>query len=115
MRSVVAVGLAVLVMASSTPNWAEAEAQESTLSQVGTGVGSAIGTFVYFPFKAAFCILGGVASGVTVVFAGPENAGKVARTACGGSWVITPDVVKGKETVKFAGDPAPSQQRPSAK
>lgn len=115
MRTIVTLGLAMLLIAHSTPSWAEAQAQEGTLSQVGSGVGSAIGTFVYFPFKAAFCIVGGVASGFTAIFAGSDSAGKVARTACGGSWVITPGVIKGKETMKFAGDAVPSQQRPSAR
>jgi len=60
---------------------------------------------IYFPLKAAFCIGGGVVSSFTLVFAGRDSADKVAGTACRGTWVITPDVVKGKEPVKFAGDP----------
>lgn len=106
MRHVTALGLALFLVAHSTASWAESGAQESTLSQIGTGVGSAIGTMVYFPFKAAFCIGGGIASGFTLIFAGRDNADKVAGTACRGTWVITPDVVNGKEPVKFVGDPA---------
>ena len=104
MRQVTVLGLALLLFAYSTTSWAESRGKESTLSQIGTGVGSGIGTVVYFPFKAAFCILWGVASGFTLVFAGRDNASKVADTACRGTWVITPDVFKGKEPVKFAGD-----------
>lgn len=106
MRHVTALGLALFLVAQSTASWAESGAQESTLSQIGTGVGSAIGTMVYFPFKAVFCIGGGIASGFTLIFAGRDNADKVAGTACRGTWVITPDVVNGKEPVKFVGDPA---------
>lgn len=108
MRHVTALGLALLLIAYSTASWAGSGAQESTLSQIGTGVGSAIGTMVYFPFKTAFCILGGLVSGVTLVVAGSEKAEKVAGTACRGTWVITPDAFKGKAPVKFAGD-APSR------
>ncbi|MDE2485126.1 MAG: hypothetical protein KGL32_07750 [candidate division NC10 bacterium] len=115
MRQAAALVLALLLIGHSTASWAASEAEESTLSQIGAGVGSTIGTVIYFPFKAAFCIVGGVTSGFTVIFAGPENAGKVARTACRGTWVITPDVVKGKESVKFAGDPSPSEKAPTAK
>ena len=36
-------------------------------------------------------------------FGGPDTAGKVATTACGGTWVITPSTLKGKEQVRFLG------------
>lgn len=108
MRHVTALGLTLFLVAQSTASWAESGAQESTLSQIGTGVGSAIGTMVYFPFKTAFCIGGGIVSGFTLIFAGVDSASKVAGTACRGTWVITPDAFKGKAPVKFAGD-APSR------
>jgi hypothetical protein len=82
---------------------APAEAAESTPEQVAYGAGSVLTTLVYAPFKATFCILGGVTSGFTLPFAGPETAGKVATTACGGTWAITPDALKGKERVRFVG------------
>lgn len=34
---------------------------------------------------------------------GTATAGKVASTACGGTWAITPAALKGKERVRFAG------------
>jgi hypothetical protein len=55
--------LALTLLAQSAPSWAESNAQEGTLSQVGAGVGSVVGSAVYFPFKATFCILGGIGSG----------------------------------------------------
>ena len=115
MRHVTALGLALLLLGHSTASWAGSEAQESTLSQIGTGVGSALGTVIYFPFKTVFCIGGGIVSGLTLIFAGRDSADKVAGTACRGTWVITPDVVKGKEPVKFAGDPSPSEKVPTAR
>jgi hypothetical protein len=80
-----------------------AEAAESTPEQVSYGAGSVLTTLVYAPFKATFCILGAVTSGFTLPFAGPQTAGKVATTACGGTWAITPDALKGKEQVRFVG------------
>jgi len=100
MRKVLAVMVTLGLLALSTPSWAE----ETTLGQVGTGVGSVVGSAVYFPFKAAFCILGGIGSGVTLVAAGPESANKVASASCRGTWAITPDVVKGKESIHFVGE-----------
>src|SRR5574337_1212467 len=113
MRQAAALVLALLLIGHSTVSWAASGTEESTLSQIGTGVGSGIGTVVYFPFKAAFCILGGIASGVTLVVAGRDNATKVAGTACRGTWVITPDVVKGKEPVKFAGNSSSPAKAPT--
>jgi hypothetical protein len=112
MRQIVASGVAVLLIGYSTFSWAGAESsrRQSTLRQVGTGLGSAIGTFVYFPFKATFCILGGLASGVTLIAAGSEQAGKVVDTSCRGSWTITPAMVAGEEPVYFVGDPSARQR-----
>lgn len=75
----------------------------STSQQVGYGAGSVLGTLVYSPVKASFCILGSVASGFTA-FASPPKAVKVAGASCGGTWMITPDVLKGRERVKFVGE-----------
>lgn len=95
-------GVAIL-LAQSTVSWAESNSKESTLGQMGYGTGSVLGSAVYFPFKGAFCVLGGIGSAFTLPFAGPNTAGKVATASCGGTWAITPDVVKGKERVRFVG------------
>ena len=75
----------------------------STPEQVAYGAGSALGTIVYSPFKASFCILGGVAGAFTAL-ASPPTASKVVGGSCRGTWIITPDVLRGKERVKFVGD-----------
>ena len=115
MRQVLAVMVTLGLLTLSTPSWAGSASEESTLGQVGTGVGSVVGSAVYFPFKAAFCILGGIGSGVTLVAAGPESANKVASASCRGTWAITPDVVKGREPVHFVGEPRPSPQSKEAR
>ena len=111
MRQVLAVMVALGLLALTSPSWAGSASEESTVGQVGTGVGSVVGSAVYFPFKAAFCILGGIGSGFTLVAAGPESANKVASASCRGTWVITPDVVKGRERVHFVGE-APRSAEP---
>ena len=78
-------------------------AAESAAQDVAYGTGSVFTTLVYAPFKATFCILGGITSGFTLPFAGPQTAEKVATRACGGTWAITPDALKGKEPVRFVG------------
>lgn len=115
MRQALAVMVTLGLLALTTPSWAEPEAEESTVTQIGTGVGSVVGSAVYFPFKAAFCILGGIGSGFTLLAAGPETADKVASASCRGTWVITPDVVKGREAVHFVGETPRSPQSKEAR
>ena len=103
MKRIAVVLLALTLIGQSTASFAAGNSQDSTGTQIGTGVGSVVGSAVYFPFKASFCILGGVSSGFAYIFAGAKTAKQVASTTCRGTWAITPDVVKGKETVHFAG------------
>jgi hypothetical protein len=96
-------GLGLLATVAATPAWAE-----STAQQVTYGAGSVLGTLVYAPFKTSFCVVGAVTSGLTLPFGGPRTAKQVATAACGGTWAITPDVLKGRERVRFiGGSPAP--------
>jgi len=75
--------------------------------EVAQNAGSLFGTLVYAPLKASFCILGAIGSGFTYI-ADSKTAGKVARASCGGTWVITPNAVAGKESVHFVGNTEPS-------
>ena len=81
-----------------------AESKESTAQEIGYGAGSFFGTLLYAPAKAGYCVLGAVTSGLTLPFGGPQTAGKVVTAACGGTWVITPATLKGKEQLKFVGE-----------
>jgi hypothetical protein len=103
-KRIVAILLGMALVGQATASFAATEARESTGTQIGAGVGSVVGSAVYFPFKASFCILGGVSSGFTYIFAGARAAERVADTTCRGTWAITPDVVKGKTPVHFAGN-----------
>ena len=109
MRQIVALGLGLILIGQSATSWAAPAEQEGTPAQVAYGAGSFLGTLVYSPFKASFCILGAIASGFSFPFGGAETAGKVVGTGCRGTWVITPDVLKGKERVEFVGTPPTSQ------
>lgn len=108
---------AILVLAASlaVAGWAAPAAADSAAQDAAYGAGSVLGTVVYAPFKATFCILGGITSGFTFPFAGSDTAGKVATAGCGGTWAITPGVLKGQEHVKFVGGQAPPpSMRPAA-
>lgn len=103
-KPVAAILLASMLLGQSTASAAASAADEGTPQQVAYGAGSFLGTLVYTPFKATFCVFGGIASAFTLVVAGQQNAGKVVGASCRGTWVITPDVLRGQEQVKFVGD-----------
>jgi hypothetical protein len=93
----------MLLVASTTFLAIPAHAAESAAQEAAYGAGSVFTTLVYAPLKTSFCILGGVTSAFTLPFGGTDTAGKVATAACGGTWLITPDTLKGKEPVRFVG------------
>ena len=108
MKPIMALGIALVLLGWSTISVAASASEGSTPEQVAYGAGSVLGTLIYSPFKASFCILGALASGFTFPFAGARTAGKVVGTTCRGTWVISPDVLKGREPVEFIGKPAAS-------
>ena len=102
MKTITAFVLATALVAS-TGVPVQAASGETTSQEVTYGAGSFFGTLLYAPAKTGFCILGAVTSGLTLPFGGTQTAGKVATAACGGTWVITPATLKGKEPVRFVG------------
>lgn len=104
MRNGVTLVAAMLLIASMTFLAVPARAADSAAQDAAYGAGSVFTTLLYAPAKTAFCIVGGVTSALTLPFGGTDTAGKVATTACGGTWLITPDALKGKERVHFMGE-----------
>ena len=90
--------LAVLLVVMVSP-----AAAGSAGEDVLYGTGSVFSTLVYAPFKATFCILGGITSVFSLPFGGTQMAGDIASAACGGTWAITPNALKGEEPVRFIG------------
>ena len=104
MKKTLSLLVALALLSSSEAGWAQPKSQDNGAEEVAYGAGSFIGTLVYAPFKASFCILGAISSGFALPIAGPRTAGNIAGTSCKGSWVITPDNLRGREPVKFLGD-----------
>ena len=103
MKTAIPLLLGVLLLGQLAVAPADAAANENTSQQVAYGAGSVFGTLVYSPVKASFCILSGVAGAFTAI-GSPSTAGKVVGAGCGGTWEITPGVLKGREQVKFVGE-----------
>jgi hypothetical protein len=83
MKRIVAILLGLFLVTQSTVGFAKSD--ETTLEQIG-------------------CVLGGVGSIYTRIFVGPKSTHELVSTTCRGTWAITPDTLRGKESVRFVGD-----------
>ena len=66
---------------------------------------AAVSTILYFPFKAAFAIGGGIVGGLAYAFSGGnEQAAKsIWDTSLRGTYIITPDHLQGNRPIRFLG------------
>ena len=82
-----------------------AEEESSPSNDAALGAGSFFLTLVYSPVKLAYAILGGVVGGFTYALTGGnlETAQDVWEPSVYGTYIITPDHLKGNEPVRFVG------------
>src|SRR6202162_6179851 len=78
---------------------------------VGYGAGSLLTNVVYIPAKLVYAILGGIVGGGAWALTGghTQTANTIWRSSLGGDYVVTPDMLAGKEPIHFSGptDTAP--------
>jgi hypothetical protein len=93
---------------SSSSGSPAGDASTGTPSGVGMQAASAVATILYFPFKAAFAIGGGVVGGLAYAFSGgsEQTAKNIWIPSIYGTYIITPDHLKGDKPVRFLGVPA---------
>ena len=82
-----------------------AEEDSSPSNEAMLGFGSGVLTLVYLPLKSAYAILGGIVGGFTYALTGGnmDTAKSVWEPSVYGTYVITPDHLKGNEPVRFYG------------
>ena len=99
-----AFSLVVCLGATGVSLAAEQELSSPT-NEAGLGIGSALLTVVYFPVKLAYAILGGIVGTFTYGLTGGnlDTAKAVWEPSFYGTYVITPDHLKGNEPVRFIG------------
>ena len=90
-----------------------------TASSAGMQAAAGFSTLLYLPLKAAFAIGGGIVGGLTYLFSGLDenSAKKVWNTTLYGTYIITPDHLRGDKPIRFLGvpdqpDTAASQPEP---
>ncbi len=83
----------------------------------GYGAGALFGNVLYIPAKLTYALLGGIIGGGTyLVTAGnTQAANTVWRSSLGGDYVLTPQMVAGKQPINFSGPTAtPPPVNPAA-
>jgi hypothetical protein len=78
---------------------------EGTGSNVGYGVGSVLASCLYSPAKVVYAGVGGLTGGLGFLLTGGNQdvAKKIWTPSVRGTYVITPEMLKGKEQVQFIG------------
>lgn len=78
---------------------------DASASGIGIQAGSALATIIYFPLKLAFAIGGGVVGGLAYGFSGgsEQTAKNIWIPSVYGTYIITPDHLKGDKPIRFLG------------
>ncbi len=78
-----------------------------TASSAGMQAAAGFSTLLYLPLKAAFAVGGGIVGGLTYLFSGLDenSAKKVWNTTLYGTYIITPDHLRGDKPIRFLGVP----------
>jgi hypothetical protein len=130
--AVIAIGLAVMIAMPAGPLVEYAAAQSSqtvgppATTQVpqpadnnvnwpgaGYGAGALVCNLLYIPAKLVYALLGGIVGGGTyLITAGNQQAANtVWRSALGGDYVVTPQMLAGQQPINFSG---PTDTPPTA-
>ena len=78
---------------------------ESTLNDVSYGMAAFLTTCFYSPAKLVYATTGAITGGFAYLLTGAnaEVANKIWTPSLGGTYVITPGMLKGKEAIQFIG------------
>ena len=107
-------GSALAQSQPSAPNSQVPQPQEGGVNWEGVGYGGAalVSNVLYIPAKLVYGILGGlVGGGAWLITAGnTQTADTIWRSSLGGDYVVTPDMISGKQQLHFSG---PTETAPS--
>ena len=82
-----------------------AQASEDYPNDLGWGTLSVIANLGYMPAKAIYAVAGGITGGFAYVCTGGsyDTAKSIWEPSLGGTYVVTPSMLRGEEPIAFAG------------
>ena len=101
--------VAVVCLALANPAAAQSRSYEedegSTATKAGLGAASFLLTIPYGVTKVVFATAGGIVGGLAYIFSGADTqtAKTIWTTSAYGTYVITPDHLRGDKAVRFLG------------
>ncbi len=102
MRDVAVVLLALYLLAPVGALAAEEQAQEKKGDTVAMEAAAVATTFLYTPLKGLLCFVGGGFGGAGAFLSSGERAARtVVNASCKGTWIITPDILKGDKPLEL--------------
>ena len=83
---------------------------------VGVGAGTVVGNLIYMPAKLLYGVGGGIVGGAGYLLTGGNKqvSDTIWRSSLGGDYVLTPDMVAGKQPVHFSGPTSTAPQSSEA-
>ena len=92
----------------------QSDSSDMNWKGVGVGAGTVAANLLYVPAKLVYGILGGIGGGAGYALTGgnQEVANTIWRSSLGGDYVLTPEMITGKQAVHFSGPTQTAQ--PSA-
>ena len=86
--------------------WSEAARAESYGAQAGWGLAAVAATLLYAPVKIVYAGVGGMIGGIAFVLTGGngEVFNRICSPAVGGTYLLTPAMLRGDEPIFFAGE-----------
>ncbi len=108
---VVAVVLAAMMTMTARPALAD-EDDHRYASDFGVGVGAVFTNLFYMPVKFVYATLGGVTGSFAYVLTGFnfDIAKNIWRPSLGGTYVVTPSMLKGEDPIYFSGVTQPKHE-----
>jgi hypothetical protein len=113
-RKVVAAALLAVVVALGATRPAMADDDENRFAtDLGLGVGAIFSNVLYMPTKFVYATLGGITGGFAYVLTGLrlDLAKAIWVPSMGGTYVITPSMLKGDDPIYFSGVTQPRSSR----
>jgi hypothetical protein len=97
---------------SVSSNWAEPEATkaENTITEGGLGLASLLATIPYGMAKIGYAAVGAIAGGLNYLEGKKESAEEIWDSALEGTYILTPDHLRGKKPIQFLGQARPARE-----